>query len=81
MEKKRKKMMKTSVQYFMYSLGINQTILQREQEGIKASISEANRGLTWDDTRRMPLTGRVHVLSLKKICIFLYIYMIYKAAE
>ncbi|RVW57091.1 Abscisic acid 8'-hydroxylase 2 [Vitis vinifera] len=31
----------------------------REQEGIKASISEANRGLTWDDTRRMPLTSRV----------------------
>ncbi|KAJ6750665.1 hypothetical protein OIU85_001226 [Salix viminalis] len=31
----------------------------REQEGIRSKIVEANRGLTWDDTRRMPLTSRV----------------------
>ncbi|KAH8520337.1 hypothetical protein Peur_039191 [Populus x canadensis] len=31
----------------------------REQEGIRSKLVEANRGLTWDDTRRMPLTSRV----------------------
>ncbi|KAH7838843.1 hypothetical protein Vadar_031861 [Vaccinium darrowii] len=31
----------------------------REQEEIRARIVEANRGLTWDDTRKMPFTSRV----------------------
>ncbi|KAK2986393.1 hypothetical protein RJ640_022179 [Escallonia rubra] len=31
----------------------------REQEKIRCRIFEDNRGLTWDDTRRMPLTNRV----------------------
>ncbi|KAJ8750471.1 hypothetical protein K2173_015613 [Erythroxylum novogranatense] len=31
----------------------------REQEGIRLELIEANRRLTWDDTRRMPLTSRV----------------------
>nr|XP_023873365.1 abscisic acid 8'-hydroxylase 2-like [Quercus suber] len=31
----------------------------KEQEGIQRKLFEENRGLTWDDTRRMPLTGRV----------------------
>ncbi|KAK8601617.1 hypothetical protein V6N13_058699 [Hibiscus sabdariffa] len=31
----------------------------REQEGIRCRIIEANRRLTWDDTRHMPLTTRV----------------------
>ncbi|KAL5747877.1 hypothetical protein ACOSP7_024895 [Xanthoceras sorbifolium] len=31
----------------------------REQEGIGRKIIEANRGLTWDDTRHMPMTTRV----------------------
>ncbi|KAK6247099.1 hypothetical protein QUC31_018664 [Theobroma cacao] len=31
----------------------------REQEGIQQEIIEANRRLTWDDTRHMPLTTRV----------------------
>ncbi|XVE79556.1 hypothetical protein DITRI_Ditri14bG0068200 [Diplodiscus trichospermus] len=31
----------------------------REQEGIQSQIIEANRRLTWDDTRHMPLTTRV----------------------
>ncbi|XWS28808.1 hypothetical protein CRYUN_Cryun25bG0103100 [Craigia yunnanensis] len=31
----------------------------REQEGIQCKIIEANRRLTWDDTRHMPLTTRV----------------------
>ncbi|XP_031254978.1 abscisic acid 8'-hydroxylase 2 [Pistacia vera] len=31
----------------------------REQEGIRRKIIEANRGLTWEDTRHMPLTTRV----------------------
>ncbi|KAB1225921.1 Abscisic acid 8'-hydroxylase 2 [Morella rubra] len=31
----------------------------REQEEIRRKLFEANRGLTWNDTRRMPLTGRV----------------------
>ncbi|KAF9675369.1 hypothetical protein SADUNF_Sadunf09G0025000 [Salix dunnii] len=34
-------------------------ISHREQEGIRSKIVEANRGLTWEDTRRMPLTSRV----------------------
>ncbi|KAJ6345171.1 hypothetical protein OIU78_007944 [Salix suchowensis] len=40
----------------------NQDLLEavtREQEGIRSKIAEANRGLTWEDTRRMPLTSRV----------------------
>ncbi|KAG8660196.1 hypothetical protein MANES_02G130400v8 [Manihot esculenta] len=40
----------------------NQDILEAvtsEQEGIRQEIIEANRRLTWDDTRRMPLTTRV----------------------
>uniref|UniRef100_A0A6N2L342 (+)-abscisic acid 8'-hydroxylase n=1 Tax=Salix viminalis TaxID=40686 RepID=A0A6N2L342_SALVM len=40
----------------------NQDLLEavtREQEGIRSKIVEANRGLTWEDTRRMPLTSRV----------------------
>lgn len=32
---------------------------QREQEEIRCRITEANRNLTWDDTRLMPLTSRV----------------------
>jgi len=43
-----------------YSLKSN-CLLQREQEGIRSKIVEANRGLTWDDTRRMPLTSRVQI--------------------
>ncbi|KAG6631431.1 abscisic acid 8'-hydroxylase 2 isoform X1 [Carya illinoinensis] len=31
----------------------------REQEGIQRKLFEENRGLTWEDTRQMPLTGRV----------------------
>ena len=34
-------------------------MFQKEQEGIQCKLFEENRGLTWDDTRRMPLTGRV----------------------
>ncbi|KAI6686857.1 hypothetical protein NL676_032770 [Syzygium grande] len=31
----------------------------REQEGIRRKLVESSRSLTWDDTRRMPLTSRV----------------------
>ncbi|XP_056689444.1 abscisic acid 8'-hydroxylase 2 isoform X2 [Spinacia oleracea] len=31
----------------------------KEQGGIKQRLIEANRGLTWEDTRNMPLTSRV----------------------
>ncbi|PQM38993.1 abscisic acid 8-hydroxylase 2 isoform X1 [Prunus yedoensis var. nudiflora] len=31
----------------------------REQEGIRLKLFAENRGLTWDDTRHMPLTSRV----------------------
>ncbi|XP_055962199.1 abscisic acid 8'-hydroxylase 2 isoform X3 [Mercurialis annua] len=40
----------------------NQDLLQavtHEQEEIRQEIIEANRRLTWDDTKRMPLTTRV----------------------
>ncbi|XP_011032275.1 PREDICTED: abscisic acid 8'-hydroxylase 2-like [Populus euphratica] len=40
----------------------NQDLLEavtREQELIRSKIVEANRGLTWEDTRSMPLTSRV----------------------
>ncbi|KAJ4850680.1 hypothetical protein Tsubulata_027905 [Turnera subulata] len=33
--------------------------VKSEQEAIRRKIIEANRELTWDDTRRMPLTSRV----------------------
>ena len=36
-----------------------QRMMQREQDGVRCRISEANRNLTWDDTRLMPLTSRV----------------------
>lgn len=35
--------------------------MQREQEGIRSKIVEGTEGLTWDDTRRMPLTMRVNL--------------------
>lgn len=31
----------------------------KEQEGIRQRLIEANRGLTWEDTRNMPLSNRV----------------------
>lgn len=37
-------------------------LLQREQEDIRRKIIEENRGLTWDDTRSMPLTQRVNII-------------------
>ncbi|XP_021716109.1 abscisic acid 8'-hydroxylase 2-like [Chenopodium quinoa] len=40
----------------------NQHLLEavtKEQEGVRQSLIEANRGLTWEDTRNMPLTSRV----------------------
>lgn len=33
--------------------------IQMEQEEIRSTRLETNRGLTWDDTRRMPVTSRV----------------------
>ncbi|KVI11939.1 hypothetical protein Ccrd_009639 [Cynara cardunculus var. scolymus] len=35
------------------------TTASREQEEIRCKRVEANRGITWDDTRRMPFTTRV----------------------
>lgn len=40
----------------------NENLLEavvKEQEEIRYGIIEGNRGLTWDDTRHMPLTSRV----------------------
>ncbi|KAL1827542.1 hypothetical protein ACET3Z_005954 [Daucus carota] len=37
----------------------------REQDGVRCRISEANRNLTWDDTRLMPLTSRVFQETLR----------------
>ncbi|XP_059626588.1 abscisic acid 8'-hydroxylase 2 [Cornus florida] len=47
----------------------NQCLLEavtREQEGIRHNIVEENRGLTWDDTRHMPLTSRVIQETLRE---------------
>ncbi|XP_057453197.1 abscisic acid 8'-hydroxylase 2-like [Lotus japonicus] len=33
--------------------------LQEEQQGIRNKLAIENRGLTWDDTRQMSLSGRV----------------------
>ncbi|GMY10913.1 abscisic acid 8'-hydroxylase 2 [Fagus crenata] len=41
----------------------------KEQEEIQRKLFEANRGLTWDDTRRMPLTGRVIQETLRSASI------------
>ncbi|XP_059431311.1 abscisic acid 8'-hydroxylase 2 [Corylus avellana] len=41
----------------------------REQEGIQRKLVEENRGLTWEDTRRMPLTGRVIQETLRSASI------------
>ncbi|XP_062171338.1 abscisic acid 8'-hydroxylase 2 [Alnus glutinosa] len=40
-----------------------------EQEGIQRKLFEENRGLTWEDTRRMPLTGRVILETLRSASI------------
>ncbi|XP_012066993.1 abscisic acid 8'-hydroxylase 2 isoform X2 [Jatropha curcas] len=50
----------------------NQDLLQAvatEQERIRQEIIEANRRLTWDDTRRMPLTIRVIQETLRRASI------------
>ncbi|KAL6967561.1 hypothetical protein U1Q18_033369, partial [Sarracenia purpurea var. burkii] len=41
----------------------------REQEEIRGRIAKANRGLTWDDTRSMPLTSRVIQETLRSASI------------
>ncbi|XP_024028093.1 abscisic acid 8'-hydroxylase 2 isoform X2 [Morus notabilis] len=40
-----------------------------EQEGIRSKLLEENRGLTWEDTRRMPLTTRVIQETLRRASI------------
>ncbi|GMH11193.1 hypothetical protein Nepgr_013034 [Nepenthes gracilis] len=37
-----------------------------EQDGIRQSLNRTNRGLTWGDTRRMPLTFRVIQETLRR---------------
>ncbi|WCJ20494.1 Abscisic acid 8'-hydroxylase 1 [Euphorbia peplus] len=43
--------------------------LTREQEGIRREVIEANRKLTWEDTKRMPLTTRVIQETLRRASI------------
>lgn len=43
--------------------------VRREQAEIQRKLFEENRGLTWDDTRRMPLTGRVIQETLRNASI------------
>ncbi|GMN24114.1 hypothetical protein TIFTF001_000413 [Ficus carica] len=43
--------------------------VDREQEGIRSKLLEENRGLTWEDTRRMPLTSRVFQETLRRASI------------
>ncbi|KAI4322127.1 hypothetical protein L6164_021847 [Bauhinia variegata] len=48
------------------------TLLDRltdEQEGIKSQLDKENRGLTWDDTRRMTFTTRVIQETLRRASI------------
>ncbi|MCI06797.1 abscisic acid 8'-hydroxylase, partial [Trifolium medium] len=40
-----------------------------EHEGIKKKLVMENRGLTWDDTRQMPLSGRVIQETLRSASI------------
>ncbi|XP_065877213.1 abscisic acid 8'-hydroxylase 2 [Euphorbia lathyris] len=50
----------------------NNDLLQavtREQEGIRREIIEANRKLTWEDTKHMPLTTRVIQETLRRASI------------
>ncbi|KAE8664674.1 Abscisic acid 8'-hydroxylase 1 [Hibiscus syriacus] len=44
---------------YLHDNGELHEAVTREQEGIQRRITEANRRLTWDDTRHMPLTTRV----------------------
>ncbi|XP_028775712.1 abscisic acid 8'-hydroxylase 2 isoform X2 [Neltuma alba] len=41
----------------------------KEQEEIRSKLVEENRGLTWDDTRRMPFTSRVIQETLRSASI------------
>ncbi|XP_048234575.1 abscisic acid 8'-hydroxylase 2 isoform X2 [Ricinus communis] len=43
--------------------------MKREQEEIRREIIEANRRLTWDDTKRMPLSSRVIQETLRRASI------------
>ncbi|XP_057953137.1 abscisic acid 8'-hydroxylase 2 [Malania oleifera] len=43
--------------------------VRNEQDNIRRRIVEANRGLTWDDTRSMPLTNRVIQETLRRASI------------
>ncbi|KAL2898923.1 Abscisic acid 8'-hydroxylase 2 [Bienertia sinuspersici] len=41
----------------------NQDLLEavtKEQEGVRQKLIESNRGLTWEDTRNMPLSSRIN---------------------
>ncbi|KAI4383861.1 hypothetical protein MLD38_009656 [Melastoma candidum] len=49
-------------------------ILQEEQEGVKRRLMEENRGLSWDDTRRMPVTSRVIQETLRVASILSFTY-------
>ncbi|XWS74108.1 hypothetical protein CRYUN_Cryun02cG0187500 [Craigia yunnanensis] len=49
----------TWVLKYLHANGDILEAITREQESIQRKIIEANRRLTWDDTRHMPLTTRV----------------------
>ncbi|KAL7589587.1 abscisic acid 8'-hydroxylase 2 [Lactuca sativa] len=48
--------------------------VRREQEEIRCKILEANRRITWDDTRRMPFTTRVIQETLRTASILSFTY-------
>ncbi|XWS74111.1 hypothetical protein CRYUN_Cryun02cG0187500 [Craigia yunnanensis] len=57
----------TWVLKYLHANGDILEAITREQESIQRKIIEANRRLTWDDTRHMPLTTRVlFITKLRK---------------
>ncbi|XP_054811670.1 abscisic acid 8'-hydroxylase 2 isoform X2 [Prosopis cineraria] len=62
----------SAITWVLKYLHDNASILEsvtKEQEEIRSKLVEENRGLTWDDTRRMPFTSRVIQETLRSASI------------
>ncbi|XLR49300.1 hypothetical protein S83_033960, partial [Arachis hypogaea] len=62
----------TALTWLLKYLHDNPILLEavtKEHEGIKSKTAQQNRGLSWDDTRQMPLTTRVIQETLRSASI------------
>ncbi|CAN1282773.1 Abscisic acid 8'-hydroxylase 2 [Linum perenne] len=59
---------------YLYENPAELRAVTEEQDLIKAEIKEAKRQLTWDDTKRMPLTNRVIQETLRAASVLLFLF-------